>query len=62
MNDDIAFTFPIDGTITCKICKQEFNILVWSDALRSSFCDPCFDKWYDKIMEYRNELLHSDKY
>jgi len=53
MNDDIAFTFPTDGTIVCKACKQEFNVLIWSDTLRMSFCNPCFDKYYDLALDYK---------
>ncbi len=52
-SEDIAFTFPSDGKITCKICKMEFNVLIWSDSLRADFCNPCFERYYDKLIEYQ---------
>jgi hypothetical protein len=50
--DDNSFAFPIDGTITCRICGGEFNVLIWSAALRAGFCNPCFEAWYDKITKW----------
>lgn len=53
LNDDISIAFLASAdTMTCRICKMEFTVLVWSDALRAGFCNPCFDNWYERITKW----------